>query len=101
MRRLSGLAVLFALATGAPGTAAQVASPAGCPSHIDDARFASDEALGADNQRMADFGPRPTAGPAHAEFIAWLEDELEAVPEMTVESVPYTIDRWSASPTGR
>jgi hypothetical protein len=74
-----------------PVTAAPEAGP--CPTTFDDASFASLDELRAGTQVMADLGPRPTASPAHTEFVSWVEDRLEGIDGLQLSDRPVTIDR--------
>jgi hypothetical protein len=56
--------------------------------------------LAADNAVMGTFGARPTASPAHTQFIDWLEQQMDAVDGMQMSSVPYGIPRWDDQSIG-
>jgi hypothetical protein len=49
---------------------------------------------------MVDFGPRLTASPNHANYIAWLEQEFEAAGLELLPCDGYTTDRWLAEDVG-
>src|SRR5438445_1504880 len=84
-----------------PGLPLGAGRAADCPTATADAN-SSDPSLSAlqltgDNQAMANFGVRPTASPAHAAFIDWLQQQLEAIGGYQVGTDPsltYTVDRW-------
>jgi hypothetical protein len=50
--------------------------------------------------RMVEFGPRLTASPNHANYIAWLEQEFEAAGLELGPCDGYTTDRWLAEDVG-
>jgi hypothetical protein len=103
LRRAGWVAVLAAMLTMGPlpGLPLGAGRAADCPTATADAN-SSDPSLSAlqltgDNQAMANFGVRPTASPAHAAFIDWLQQQLEAVGGYQVSTDPsltYTVDRW-------
>src|SRR5438067_7185102 len=91
-------ALLFGLppaasATVTGGSGIRLAGGHACPVPSD-SRVASVAALEADNQQMADFGARPTASPAHQQFVDWLDGQLRAIPGFAVNSTTYHVDRW-------
>jgi hypothetical protein len=66
-----------------------------CPTSVDPARFATADALYADNAKMASFGRRATGSPNHRRFVRWIEKRLRTLPGAQVEAVSYPIDRWT------
>jgi hypothetical protein len=54
----------------------------------------------ADFTQMVEFGPRLTASQAHANYIAWLEQEFTAAGLSLLPPDPYTTDRWLAQQVG-
>jgi hypothetical protein len=67
--------------------------PPGCPSAVGPSFSDADRLFGL-NKAMSDFGPRPTASPAHNRFIDWLEGRMRRLPGFRVESVGQQFDRW-------
>jgi hypothetical protein len=65
----------------------------GCPTTIDDARFASAGQLRAGNKIEADLGARPTASPAHTQFVDWVDARLHEIPGLRISDLPIEIDR--------
>ncbi len=53
-----------------------------------------------DFTRMVEFGPRLTASPSHARYVAWLEQEFEAAGLELLPCDGYTTDRWLAESYG-
>jgi len=70
-----------------------------CETTVDPASFASAERLLDLNRAMDSFGKRTTASPQHQDYVAWLESQLRAIPGLQIESVPYEIQRWTATRT--
>lgn len=70
-----------------------------CETTVSAESFASAERLLELNRRMDSFGKRTTASPQHQDYVSWLETQLQAVPGLSIESVPYSIDRWTATET--
>src|SRR5581483_3993515 len=50
--------------------------------------------------RMVEFGPRLTGSEAHANYIAWLEQEFAAAGLSLLFNDPDTTDRWLAQQVG-
>src|SRR4051794_33522733 len=90
MGSISVAAVLLALvATKVPASAA---APS-CPRQVDPAAMASAASLKKLNTVMDKIGPRPTGTPAHQKFVAYLENELEKIPGVSVRTLKYRILR--------
>ena len=77
------------------GWLAAPATDPGCPQKVDQAKFATPDQIYADNAKMASYGRRATASPAHARFINWIEKRLNKLPGVQVDSVSYPIKRWT------
>lgn len=50
--------------------------------------------------RMVEFGPRLTASPSHANYVAWLEQEFDRAGLGLLPCDGYTTDRWLAEDFG-
>src|SRR4051812_45619361 len=97
MRRIVALAAAIAALAAVPASAhvtpmyasgpavgqGWLAAPqtdSGCPQKVDQAKFATPDQIYADDAKMASFGCRATASPAHARFIDWIEKRLKTLP---------------------
>jgi hypothetical protein len=67
---------------------------------IDENIFTSEPQLAGWCERIGREGLRGTATPAQERIIAWVEDELKAIPGMVVSSDKYSTLRWTPSPSG-
>jgi hypothetical protein len=88
---LASLAVAAAIAPGS-------ASAASCPTTTG-ARFAGLPQLKAWNEKLAQFGARPTGSPNQKRYINWLDGQLSDVPGVKVTSLRYRFDRWLSKET--
>ena len=67
---------------------------------IDETSFASEEELRAWCERIGGEGYRGTGTAAHERIIAWVEDELASIPEVSVRADPFDVLRWQPIPEG-
>lgn len=81
-------------AAAAPGSA----SAAACPTTTG-AKFAGLPQMKAWNQKLADFGARPTGSPNQKHYINWLDGQLRDVPGVKVTSLHYRFNRWLSKST--
>lgn len=49
-------------------------------------------------EKLASYGLRATANPAHQAYVAWLESQLRAIPNLELRADDYDVLRWT--PTG-
>jgi hypothetical protein len=84
------------------GASAATVSPtraaAACPATVDATRFSTTKQLRALTTKLAGFGLRSPGSAQHQRELAWLEQQLRAVPGMQVHADPYEIDRWQPTP---
>lgn len=88
--------------SGSPGSGvADVSRPSAgevaCASRVDAALFASSEKLWAHHKFLdANFRIRPTASPAHQQYVIWLEARMREIPgvEISERTQERRIDRW-------
>jgi hypothetical protein len=92
-RRTIALA-LGTLALTATGTAQGATR---CPSAVDASAFSTTAQLRSLNAYEGSLGARPTASPAQARFVDWLQRQMDAIPGVRTRSLPYTVQRWDAS----
>ncbi len=84
--------VLSLIALGAalaPGSA----SAAACPTATG-AQFADLDQLRTWNEKLFQFGERPTGSPEHKRYVDWLDRQLRDVPGVKVTSLRYRFNRW-------
>ncbi|MET9230242.1 hypothetical protein [Lentzea sp. NPDC003310] len=84
---------VFAVQLAAPATAAADCSPA-----VDEQSFATASELRALNATVAGFGVRATGSPNHDRLISWLERRVDRLPNVSVRSEPFAIQRWQPGP---
>jgi hypothetical protein len=70
------------------------------PHPIDESTFASEAVLGEWCARIGGAGYRGTGTKAHERVIAWVEEELAAVPGLVVRTDPFDVLRWEPAPEG-
>ena len=72
--------------------AAAAATPA-CPTTTDAAEFPRKAQLRHWNQKLDEFGARPTGSASHRGYVRWLDHRLDAVDGVDVRSLRYRFDR--------
>ncbi|REE95216.1 hypothetical protein [Thermomonospora umbrina] len=92
------LAVGSLIAGGTSAGRSGRALSTGCPARVDASAFADAGELERLNARIAGFGLRTTASPAHDRLLRWLEGRLKRIPGMSVRSDSYVIRRWQPTP---
>lgn len=68
---------------------------ADCEDSVNPASFASVEDLWALEKKLDGYGLRATGNPAHQDYVAWLQSQLQAIPGLELETSDYPIQRWT------
>jgi hypothetical protein len=71
------------------------ASAETCPTAPDPGALADAATLRQMNSHEASL--RPTASPAHEQFVNWIRDQLRAIPGVQLSELNYRINRWNPS----
>lgn len=88
-----GVVTVFALQLTTPATASTDCSPT-----VDDRTFASAAHLRSLNATVAGFGVRATGSPNHDRLISWLERRADRLPDVSVRSERFALQRWQPGP---
>ena len=66
-----------------------------CEAQVVPASFPSSDDLWHLEAQQAGYGMRSTASPQHQAYINWLQQQIQSLPGMSVQSIPYQMSRWT------